>query len=392
MLIALPASAQDKAPKAPSAELERLEAEIEAGRARVDALGAEAGRLDAQSQELKAELVAAAAGVQDAEDRLNDVEARLFALVAREHTLIERLKARRATIAELLGALESLELNRPPALGVTPEDATAAARSAMLLSTLIPTVHEQTDALERELKSLEDLRAHIGQEQHDVVIGARTLDDKRSALEKLLGEMTGRRDELMRTANAEQTRLNALAAQAKDLRSLLSALTQGGKIALPRPKPSLVGVAEAATLPPDASFALLRGKLKRPVVGEISQTFRAKTASGVKDRGLVFTTRSGAQVISPCDGTIAFAGPYLDYGLLLIITAGDGYHVLLSGMSRIDGVVGQRLLAGEPVGQMGETPGASPPAAPELYIEIRRDGEPVDPLPWLGTYDRKASG
>lgn len=392
VLIASPAGAQTKAAKAQSGELKHLEAEIEAGRARLDALSAEAARLDTESKTLKAELVKAAAGVQDWESRLNDVEGRLYVLMAREHALIERLKARRATIAELLGALESLELNRPPALGVTPEDATAAARSAMLLSALIPAVRQETDALERELKSLQDLRQDISKEQHDVLVTAQSLEDKKGSLEKLLDEMTARRDTLMRTAEAEQTRLNALATQAKDLRGLLNALAKGAVIALPRPKPSVSGVTETASLPRPLSFAALRGKLKRPVIGEISQTYRAKPSSGAKNRGLVFTTRAGAQVVTPCDGTIAFAGPYLGYGQLLIIAAGDGYHVLLSGMSQIDGVVGQRLLAGEPVGQMGEDTGASSHGVRELYIEIRRNGEPVDPLPWLAKSNGKVSG
>ena len=393
MLVAGPAGAQNQAPQTQSGELKRLEAEIESGRARIDALSAEAVRLDEESKTLRAQLIEAAANVQDWESRLNDVEARLYAQLAREHALIERLKARRATIAELLGALEQLELNRPPALGVTPEDATAAARSAMLLSALIPAVQEETDALERELKSLQSVREHIRQEQHGVIVTAQALEDKKSALETLLDNMIGKRDALMSTAEEEQQHLNARASQAKNLRDLLDALAQGTAVnVLPRPKPSVESVAEVATLSQGLGFAALRGKLKRPVVGEISQTFSAKTASGAKNRGLVFTTRAGAQVISPCDGSVAFAGPYLDDGLLLIIAAGDGYPVLLSGLSRIDGVVGQRLLAGEPVGQMDGNPRASSQTALELYVEIRRNGEPVDPLPWLAESNRKVSG
>jgi septal ring factor EnvC (AmiA/AmiB activator) len=393
LALAEEAVAQDGANVTKSGELSRLEAEIESGLARLDALSAEAERLDADAASLRVQLVEAAAGVQEWEIRLNGVEARLFALLSREHDLLERLKGRRATIAELLGALESLEINRPPALGVTPDDAMSAARSAMLLSALIPAVKEETDALERELRSLQALRGQIREEQHDVVVTAQALADKKGALEKLLSDMAARREALMRSAEAEQARLNLLAAQAKDLRSLLDALAQGKALgALPRQKPSAVTVASAALLPEARSFATLRGKLKRPVVGEINQTFRAETASRTKNRGLVFATRADAQVISPCDGTIAFAGSYLDYGLLLIIAAGDGYHVLLAGMSRIDGVVGQRLLAGEPIGKMGGNPEAPSEAPPELYVEIRRNGEPIDPLPWLAESDRKVSG
>jgi len=74
-------------------------------------------------------------------------------------------------------------------------------------------------------------------------------------------------------------------------------------------------------------------------------------------------------------------------------------------MARIDCSVGQNILAGEPVGTMGPPPAGDDPAAqdglatrgetgrgPALYIEFRKDGDPIDPGPWLLMSDKKASG
>jgi septal ring factor EnvC (AmiA/AmiB activator) len=69
----------------------------------------------------------------------------------------------------------------------------------------------------------------------------------------------------------------------------------------------------------------------------------------------------------------------------LIIDHGDGYHSLLVGLSRIDAVEGQWLAAGEPVGLMGQPEGARP----ALYVELRRHGKPVNPLPWLAAKSDK---
>ena len=91
-------------------------------------------------------------------------------------------------------------------------------------------------------------------------------------------------------------------------------------------------------------------------------------------------------MVAPFDGTVAFAGPFRGYGQLLIIEHSEGYHTLLAGMGRIDTVVGSRVLAGEPVGVMDNE------GAPSLYVELRRDGQPINPLPWLADRAGKSSG
>ena len=64
----------------------------------------------------------------------------------------------------------------------------------------------------------------------------------------------------------------------------------------------------------------------------------------------------------------------------MIVDCGDGYHFVLAGLDRLDASPGQRVLAGEPVGQLGaaETGGRVP-----LYLELRRNGQPVDPRNWF---------
>ncbi|MBL0930093.1 MAG: peptidoglycan DD-metalloendopeptidase family protein [Alphaproteobacteria bacterium] len=84
-------------------------------------------------------------------------------------------------------------------------------------------------------------------------------------------------------------------------------------------------------------------------------------------------------MIAPFDGTVAFAGPFRGYGLILILEHSGGYHSVLAQLGRIDAVVGQAVTAGEPVGRAG----ASEQGTPVLYLELRRNGQPVDPTPLL---------
>ena len=84
-----------------------------------------------------------------------------------------------------------------------------------------------------------------------------------------------------------------------------------------------------------------------------------------------------AQVIAPYDGSVVFSGPFKGYGNLIIIEHGKGYVSLLAGLSSTDTQIGQNLLAGEPVGIMPDNNSA------KLYMEIRKDQNPINPEPWL---------
>ena len=114
--------------------------------------------------------------------------------------------------------------------------------------------------------------------------------------------------------------------------------------------------------------------------------FGEKTQYGGQSKGMVLETRLGGQVTAPADAWVVFAGEFRSFGQLLIMNAGDGYHLLLAGLSQIDVQVGEFVLAGQPVGVMsGPAKGAKPKsadAAPVLYIEFRKDSRPIDPAPW----------
>lgn len=147
---------------------------------------------------------------------------------------------------------------------------------------------------------------------------------------------------------------------------------------------------------PAISFASAKGRLPLPAQGRRALAYGDKTQFGNTSKGLVLETRSGAMVTAPCDGWIVYAGEFRSYGQLLIINAGGGYHVLLAGMSQIDVQPGQFVLAAEPVGTMGgmpKSPGSgSDSSGPVLYIEFRKDGEPVDPDPWWVSGQQKVQG
>src|SRR5262249_53461086 len=147
------------------------------------------------------------------------------------------------------------------------------------------------------------------------------------------------------------------------------------------------------------SMGEARGQMAYPARGRIVVGFGQASEGGQPNRGLVIETRADAQVIAPYDGQVVFAGPFRGYGRILIIEHAGGYHSLLAGLGRIDVAVGHVVALGEPIAiTSGGDPGGSPDfgsagiTGPVLYLELRRHGQPINPVPWLATSNGKVSG
>lgn len=143
---------------------------------------------------------------------------------------------------------------------------------------------------------------------------------------------------------------------------------------------------DLARIEPAIPFIQTKGRLPLPAQGRRVLAFGDKTQYGSQSKGVVIETRHSAQVTSPTDGWVIFAGEFRTFGQLLIIDARDGYHILLAGLSHIEVQPRQFVLAGEPVGVMANAPKSvalkAADSAPVLYIEFRKDNKPIDPDPW----------
>jgi septal ring factor EnvC (AmiA/AmiB activator) len=187
------------------------------------------------------------------------------------------------------------------------------------------------------------------------------------------------------------------------------AVAPPGKVAIltppAPPKQAMVELAPSGTslvpgnagrIKPAIPFVSAQGKLPLPAQGRRALAFGDRTQYGGQSKGMVIETRYAAQITSPCDGWVVYAGEFRSYGQLLIINAGGGYHVLLAGLSQIDVRSGQFVLAAEPVGTMSggqrNTPASAQVSGPVLYVEFRKDGRPIDPGPWWASGQQKVQG
>lgn len=378
-----PAQAQEKDQKQDQLqEVEKQIGESEALRAEL------AEKADAAARELRAigaELVRRTGRVQRQEERVTDLETRVRELNRQTGEKQAALSGKSQSLAETLAALQRLSQRPPELLLVKPGKATDAVRSAAALSQVLPELRRQADAIRIEIEELGRLRQNLSQERRDLDAGMSALAREVADLDKLKRRREAKRGDLLARAVDESRRIERLAQQARDLRGLIAGL-----------KDNTAGE-QRENIPGGRSFASARGSLALPARGQLVMRFGAPTPAG-NSKGIRILTRKGAQVVAPFDGRVVFSGTFRSYGQLLIIAHGEGYHTLLAGMARIEGVVGQWLLAGEPVGVMGDglagvdSGKESDKAGPELYLEIRRNGDPVNPLPWLTAGSGKAGG
>lgn len=148
------------------------------------------------------------------------------------------------------------------------------------------------------------------------------------------------------------------------------------------------GVPDKNRIAPAYAFSSLKQKLELPVAGDVLRWFGDADGTGHTARGLTIASNPDAVVTAPADGLVVFAGAFRSYGQTIILNAGDGYHLVLTGMDEVNARQGKFVFAGEPIAVMGEKRVASATALaletdrPTLYIEFRKDGTPVDSRPW----------
>jgi septal ring factor EnvC (AmiA/AmiB activator) len=182
-------------------------------------------------------------------------------------------------------------------------------------------------------------------------------DDLRSAIAAM--------DEAERQAARKAAEEAALAASQRHQR--VADAARAKQAALSRPAgPGLTAAAPKATL----------------VAGRIVRLFGAASDDGPAT-GITFSVAPGAFVSSPCTGRVAFAAPFRSYGKLMIIECGGSYDFVMSGMASLDSAVGSPVRPGEPVGRMPEFDPAHATGKPVLYVELRKNGQAVNPLPYL---------
>ncbi len=332
---------------------------------------------------IRVETIEIAAKVKSLEILTKKLDKHVTRLQKREQQEREQMLKQYDRLTSALEALLALQKIPESGLFIHPNDALAANRGQIIMAWLASHNARTAQLMASELRRISALQ--------------REIDNKKQQLSARLEDVALYRNRVVRlsaskqritrlTANEQATlkgRTKSLVQDADSLRELLARLEQDS-LAFPLNAPRLIrDFPQKGKSIADASGKILadfskknQGQVVPPISGIWLQRFGASDGFGQTARGILISAEEQAQVLAPFDGRVVFADTFLDQGKLLIIEHKGGYHTVISQFAEFFVSLGQWVLAGEPIGQMGKNKG-------EIYFEIRHKGKTKNPKLWI---------
>ena len=356
-------------------------AQQDAGRVARDAsvaLSAASDRLDA-AETARDRVKALTEAILAYEDGLAAMRIGLRRVAIREVQLRGQLQARDAEIAQLLAVLQTLTPGPAPTVFLHPDGPNGTVRAGMLLSELTPALNSRAQSLRRSLTDVETLQILQEAAAEQLQTGLTEVQLARAELNVAMAERT----DLPMRFTEDPVRTAILIASSDTLDAFSSSLSN-------------ISSSDSAWTPPLIDDQI--GELPMPARGIILRSMGEPDAAGVTRPGILLATRPGALVTSPTAATVRYVGPFLDFGSVAILEPRPQTLFVLAGLGVIYGTAGQIIPAGTPLGLMGSLPAQqiehSPSISGEeggaahsetLYIEVRQQNVPQDPLDWFRT-------
>ncbi|MGH1370016.1 MAG: murein hydrolase activator EnvC family protein [Maritimibacter sp.] len=317
--------------------------------------------------------------VQAYESGLTALREGLRQAAIREAAIQGQFDAESERLAQLLGVLQSIEAAPEPHLLLHPEGPVGTARTGMILSEVTPALNREATGLRRALQEVATLRALQEAAVSTLEEGLAGAQTARTELSQAVSNRTDLPRRFIADEEAMQTLIQSADTLASFASGLMSATIEDTSVSIAQP-----------------DFTEAQGALDLPVLGRVIRRAGEADAAGVRRPGWIIATRPLTLVTTPWPATIRYVGPLLDYGQVAILEPGENYLLVLAGLGQLYGKTGEVLPKGAPIGLMG---GAEPQgsqafligasdqggaeASETLYMELRRNGDPVDPAAWF---------
>lgn len=330
-----------------ASELSQVQAQIKKTEQQNEKLAQQVKNSNKEVESTKKKLVKVADQVSTLEDQRSAVAKKIRELDTQRDKLEKSLAQNRERIADAAASILFIASH--------PSFDSENMRDYVLTSAILSGAADNFDAeikdATEKIQELEKIREQRAIEKEKLDRTAKRYADEKSQLDKLLRTRSAQNQKLRTQQSALQKKLRELSARAKTL----SELSAG------------VGSSEMSG---DSRFSIR--KLNQPVRGRVVVHFGEKTALGLKSDGWRIRVRGNALVMAPADGEVKFADSFKGFGRVVIMSHKNGYNTVMTNLGDINVMLGQQVLAGEPIGRMD-------PDKPEMYLEVRRGDKAVDP-------------
>ncbi|MCL1786182.1 MAG: peptidoglycan DD-metalloendopeptidase family protein [Alphaproteobacteria bacterium] len=333
--------------RASQSDLAAVQAQIKKAEAQNKKIAGEVQKSTADVDRTRRDLVRAAAQVDKLESERAGIKNRIAELETKRERLAESIESNRERIAEAAAAL--LIISGAPVTRI--DDTREYIHASVLLSGIADIFDSEVRAAAAQIKELERVQKQQRAEHEKLAGTVEKYGRQRNELDQLLRNRTAQNEKLRARQMDTQKNLRDLSARAKNISELTAGIA-GEKVSV------------------DYSFSSRR--LRAPVSGRLVLKFGEKSELGLVSDGWRIRTRADALVTAPMDGRVEFSDNFRGYGRVLIISHKNSYYTVMTGLGAADVMLGQDVLAGEPVGRM-------PANAAEMYLEMRRGNKSVDP-------------
>jgi septal ring factor EnvC (AmiA/AmiB activator) len=350
--------------------------------ARAEQLDRQAAREQDAAAKARAEEAAVNARIDKAEADIAAAQARIVLVQTQRDAQRAQLAQHQGPIVRLLAALESLARRPAVAAVAQPGSVDDLVHVRAVLGAVTPAIRQRTAGIRAELAESRTLEANAALAAQSLADSRAALNAQQLRLARLEATHRQRSVTLGRQALAASDRAIAMGEAARDAVDRMSALGDEARVAAqlvdlpdPLPRPLQPGQAPGIALAPwpadDVPYRL-------PVSGKIVAGLGEVSAAGIRSRGLTLATAADAPVFAPAAGRIAYARHFREFGTIVIIDHGAGWTTLITGLSAASVARGTRVAQGAEIGRTGTGD------APQVTVELRRDGRPVNMIPLLG--------
>ena len=253
----------------------------------------------------------------------------------------------------------------------------------------LTTVNRAYDQMLNETQTLLEQKKQLAQntkERADDLSSVETRQKEQHG--KLVTQREQRKEVLNKISQEISKQRTDISNLQRDERQLTQLIARLSKIIASRPAPTKVSTPKSPAIVNDSTpettprgeFPSLRGSLRLPVKGVVTNRFGGTRQEGNTWKGLFIRTQSGTDIKAIADGQVVFADWMRGFGNLLILDHGRDYLSIYGNNEALLKQVGDNVQGGDSIATAGNS-GGNPESG--LYFELRHHGEPVDPMKWV---------